>query len=145
MKIEEIEKEWSEDLKLDRTILDQQSLDIPFLHHKYYQIYIREKLILEKQELDFSSFKKLKWEYYTGKLDKETLKINNWDQFDLTILRADVEKYIDADNEIIEKRLKMSAQREKVRYLEEIIKSIQNRSFYIKNCIEYLKFTQGSS
>ncbi len=144
MKIEEIEDFWSEDSKIDRTNLDGESLKIPELHNKYYKIYIREKVLLSKKQTELDVLLKDKWELYTGKLDKQTLQERGWEQFDYVVLKGDIEKYLDADSELIEKKLEVSINREKVQYLQDIISVINNRSFHIKNAIEYLKWTQGA-
>jgi len=144
MKIEEIEDLWSIDCKMDRTAIDNESLRIPELHNKYYKIFIREKITLSKKESDLGILLKEKWELYTGKLDQTTLQEKGWEQFDLKILRTDIDKYIDSDPEVINKRLDCGLQREKVKFLEEIIKVINNRSFQIKNFIDYLRWSQGS-
>ena len=39
MKLEEIQESWSSDSKIDDTELDNESLKIPELHHKYFRIF----------------------------------------------------------------------------------------------------------
>jgi hypothetical protein len=53
MKIEDILELWKEDANVDRTELGDEALKIPKLHHKYYQIYISEKLTLRSYETVF--------------------------------------------------------------------------------------------
>jgi hypothetical protein len=50
MKIEEILDNWKEDSKIDRTELGDEALKIPKLHHKYYQIYVSERLSVRSLE-----------------------------------------------------------------------------------------------
>ena len=57
MTIDEILENWQVDVKIDKTELGDEALNIPKLHHKYYQIYVKEKLILRKQESEMKQLK----------------------------------------------------------------------------------------
>ena len=46
MTLEEIQKLWSSDSQLDDSQLDNESLKIPELHHKYFRIFSDENLNL---------------------------------------------------------------------------------------------------
>lgn len=144
MQLSEIEVEWEKDSKIDRANLDTESLRVPELHNKYYKMYIREKLLLEKMHTEEDVLTKLKYEYYSGKLDEFTLKEKGWKQFDLLVLKADMDKYMQADQDVIAMKLRIAGQKEKVHYLESIISTLNNRSFHIKNAIEFIKFSQGN-
>ena len=90
--------------------------------------------------------RRLKWLYYTGKLDEQTLKNLEWDVFDLDIKknRHDLEMFLESDKDIIELNDKVEYQKEKINYLETIIKSLSTRGFLIKNSIEWKKFIMGN-
>ena len=90
--------------------------------------------------------RRLKWLYYTGKLDQETLENLEWHVFDLDIKknRSDLEMFIESDKDILEITEKISYQKEKIEYLESIIKSLNTRGFQIKNAIEWKRFTMGT-
>lgn len=141
--LEEIQRLWGEDSKIDHTNLAEESLKIPQIHHKYYKIFHIEKLILQKKIKDLAVLKKIKNEYYTGKLDKQTLDENQWEQFELKVIKTDVPIYMEADKQIQKQELQIAAQQYKVDYLKEIINSLNNRNFLIKNAIEFIKFSQG--
>jgi len=89
--------------------------------------------------------RRLKWLYYTGKLDQETLENLEWHVFDLDIKknRHDLEMFIESDKDILEISEKISYQKEKIEYLESIIKGLNTRGFQIKNAIDWKKFTMG--
>lgn len=143
MKLEEIEALWEQDVKIDRTDLDTESLKIPSLHQKYYKLYLREKVQLKAEEQAYKQFYKLKHEYYTGKLSKTELDEYGWEPFQF-VLKNDLQVYMEADKEIAERLLKMSVQKEKVQFLEDIIKTLNTRGFLIKNAIEFIRFTSGN-
>ena len=84
-----------------------------------------------------------KWEYYTGKMDMDTLKLKGWEPFNLKILKQDVGMYIDSDAEIISIDSKLSIQQEKVDFLQESIKSINNLQWHIRDAIAWRKFING--
>ncbi|CAB4141185.1 Recombination, repair and ssDNA binding protein UvsY [uncultured Caudovirales phage] len=142
MKLEEIEALWEQDSKIDRTELDNESLKIPTLHSKYYKIFLREKVQLKSEEQDYKLFYKLKHEYYTGKLSQEELSEYNWQPFQF-VLKGDLQIYIDSDKELSSRLLKLQVQREKVEFLENIIKTLNSRGFLIKNAIDFIRFTSG--
>jgi len=144
MTLEELRKMATIDLQMDKTELDIESMKTPQLHNKYLILYGDERLILGKMNSDLSKLKKNKWLYYTGKLSEEELKEFGWDPFELTILKTDIEKFIDADDDIILLSNKILLQKEKVNYLENIIKIINNRQWSIRSSIDWVKFTQGS-
>jgi len=143
MNIEKIFEEWKEDSNIDRTELGNEALLIPKLHHKYFNIYSSERLLLRKLETDLKKLKLEKHEFYTQGHTKETQE-KGWSlPAKGLILKPDIPMYMEADREIIEMNLRIGYQLEKIELLDSIIKSIMNRNFIIKNAIEWTKFTQG--
>ena len=63
--------------------------------------------------------------------------------FNLKILKQDVGMYIDSDAEIISIDSKLSIQQEKVDFLQESIKSINNLQWHIRDAIAWRKFING--
>jgi hypothetical protein len=144
MKIEDILELWKEDSQIDRTELGDAALIIPKLHHKYYQIYVAEKLSLRSQEADMKKLKLDKYEFFTQGHTEET-RSKMWDlPARGLILKADIPMYMDADKDIIKLSLKIGIQQEKIELLESIIKSLTNRGYQIKSAIDWVKFTMGS-
>ena len=82
--------------------------------------------------------------YYTGKISQEELEEFGWEPFSLSILKQDVDKFMDSDDAIIEARSRIELQKRKVRYLEDIIKMIVNRQWLIREAIDWIKFTNGT-
>ena len=144
MNIDEIRNMATQDLSMDETELDKESMRTPQIHNKYLIIYTDEKLILGKIQSDLYKLKKYKWLYYTGKMSQEELDERGWDTFDLNILKTDIDKFLNSDDDIIKLSNKILLQKEKVEYLENIIKIINNRQWSIRAAIDWLKFTSGS-
>lgn len=143
MKIEEIFDLWSEDSIIDPLNVSQSSIEIPKLHFKYYKIFSEERLLLKKYFEEKKQLIITKVEYYKGELSQEELIENKWEPFMKRLLKTDIPQYIDADSDIIKLNLKIALQQEKVDLLESILKTIANRTFQIKNYIEYERFKVG--
>jgi len=59
------------------------------------------------------------------------------------ILKEQIRYFIDADKELLKLQTKIEYQKEKVDFLESILKMLNNRTFQIKNIIEWKKFIAG--
>ena len=143
MKFEEIQKLWSSDCEIDETELSQESVKIPQLHNKYLILFHDERLRLRTMRFDHSKLLKVKREYFSGRMDATELEAYDWEPFQYKLLKADIQEYIDADDDIIEGKKKISLQEEKVDYLEAIVKGLSNRGYLIKNAIDWKRFTEG--
>jgi hypothetical protein len=144
MTLDEIKIMASLDLEMDKTELDTESLIIPQLHNKYLNFLTDEKLILVKIENDMKTLRKFKWLYYTGKLSQEELEEYELEPFQLNILKQDIDKFLDSDEDTITLSSRISYQKQKVDYLESTIKMISNRQWLIRSAIDWIKFTNGS-
>ena len=141
MTLEELQESANRDLKIDDTDLGTESINIPILHNKYLQHFNKFSLLLKKAEYDHKVLKRQKWEYYTGKSDPSVYKEK---PFDLKILKADVHIYMDSDVDLQKADQKAAYLNQVVKYLEQVLRSINNRTFLIKNAIEWKKFTSGA-
>ena len=54
-----------------------------------------------------------------------------------------MQKYLDADEKLSGISLKIDYYETMLSYLEEILKQITNRTYQIKNSIEFMRFTSG--
>ena len=143
MKLEQIIESWKADCIIDDTDLGNESIKIPKLHAKYYEIYCKEKLLLVKAEQEYYQVFKLKNDYYRGRLTKEELSEHGWEQFQYKVVKEDLDAYIKADKDLQALILKSSLQKEKVDFLKEIINSLHGRGFQISSAITFLKWSNG--
>ena len=143
MNIERIREMAETDLKMDGTELADESVRIPQLYGKYLNIFHDESLVLRKYEADYKVLRRQKWEYYSGKMSKEELNALGWEQFDHRILRQDMDVYLESDVDLLKIQTKLDMQRQKVDYLDSILKGINNRQWVIRNAIEWRKFMSG--
>lgn len=143
MTFEELQAQIEKDLAFDETQLDTESLRIPQLHNKYLKHLYSEKLTLKKLRNDMGELTRIKYEYYTGKLDEITLKEKGWEPFQLRVLKNDVDMYLEGDKDVNKLKARIQLQEERVEYIEATVKSIANRGWLIRNAIDWKKFLGG--
>lgn len=143
MKLEDIQTDWEKDSEISRYQLTEESLNISKLHSKYYKIYINEKRVLNENQERFKNYELAKSMYYQGKMSKEELDNRKWKPFNLLIQKSDIQKVVDADSDIIDYKLRIHEQNEKTKFVEDILKSIHQRSYIINNAITNDKFQAG--
>lgn len=144
MTLDEIKIQAELDVAIDSNHLEDESIRIPQLHNKYLCILMDEKIIYEKLESKLKVLKRDKWLYYSGKMSEEELKRKGWKPFDLAIIKQDVDRFVDSDDEIINLGNKLFVQKEKITYIESVAKIISNKIWNIRSSIEWIKFTQGT-
>lgn len=141
MDLEKLQEMADKDLAINETELDLESLKTPQIHNKYMKHYTKFKLMLTKAETDYAQMRRIKWEYYTGKADASVYAEK---PFNLKILKTDVDKYIESDEDIIRLKQKVQYLTTIIDYLDKTIRQISNRGFTIKNAIDWRKFTSGA-
>ena len=143
MTLQEIQTLWSKDAEVDRTALGEEASKIPQLHSKYFKIFSTERLKLRQMELVSKQLYTDLWEYYQGNFDYEMCEEKGWEPFQLKILISDITFYIDRNQDWVDSQLKLAMQKEKVDFLESIIKSLNGRGFNINAAINWEKFKVG--
>ena len=142
MKIDEIKIMIDKDARFlrEESNIDIASLSVPELCAKYHQLIYDETMSLNYFRTEYKIIKKNRWLYYTGKADPEVYEKH---PFNLNILKADIDKFLDADDELNVISLKVKAQEEKINLLTGQVKSIMNLSFNVNNVIKWKKFLSG--
>ena len=143
MTLDQMMEEWRKDSSIDTTELGNESLKIPELHSKYLKIYFEERKKLKGFEFQSKDLFLKKYEYYHGKLSQEELDEFNWEPFMKRLMKNEVDLYLQSDKDIITTNIKVVNQQEKLNFLEEVLKNINQRNFQIKNAIEWKRFTNG--
>ena len=141
MDLEQLQLEADKDLKINDTELDLESLKTPQLHNKYMKHYTKFKLLLTRTEDELRTMKRDKWEYYTGKADPSVYQAK---PFDLKIMRTDIDKYLEADEDLQRLSQKIAYLITVVDFLDKTLRVIINRTYTIKNAIEWRRFTSGA-
>ena len=145
MKLEDIQELWHRDSEIDYTELGTESIRIPQIHDKYLKIFTDERIRLKGVEFELSKMVRTKTEYYSGKMSQEELEQRGWEQYLGRLLKNEIVKYIESDDDVIKLKQQLVVLQEKINYLDSVIRMINNRGFQIKNALDWLKFSHGNN
>ena len=139
--LESLQKMWEEDSEIDKDNLHDESLKIPQLHAKYFDLYNTIFLLRKKADQQRKNIRHERYEYFSGKSDPD---VYIKDPFPKKIRDKDtMQKYLDADEKLSTSSLKIEYYDTMLTYIESILKVIQNRTYQIKNAIEFMRFQSG--
>ena len=139
--LDKIQEMWEKDSKVDPDNLHTESLNIPVLHAKYFDLYNTIFLLRKKADQQGKNIRHERYEYYFGKADPDVYVEN---PFPKKIRdKETLQKYLDSDEKLSQVCLKIDYYDTMLNYIESILKMIQNRTFQIKNAIEFVRFTAG--
>ena len=143
MNLESIQEMWQKDSIIDPDNLHDESLKIPQLHSKYYTLYNTITLLREKSLETYNRVILERYNYYTG---KATAEVYAEEPFPYKVREKDaIQRHMDADERLSKIDLKVRYYDVMLKFLEEVIKMISNRTYQIKNAIEFMKFQAGYS
>ena len=138
MDLEKIQAMWEKDSHIDPDNLHDESLKIPQLHSKYYTLYNTITLLREKAREQYSKVRLERYNYYTG---KATAEVYAEEPFPYKVREKDaIQRHLEADEKMNKIDMKIKYYDVKLKFLEEIIRAISNRTYQIKNAIEWNKF-----
>ena len=141
MTLEELKQESYKDLPITNVEnIDQESFYNQEIKAKWLDYKSRFELLLARSKGDYQVMYREKWEYYGGKADA---KVYAAKPFDLKVLKTDLQMYIASDNDIIELSNKIAYLETTIKFIDGVIKSIDNRGWDIKNAISWKQFEAG--
>lgn len=144
MKLTEVQQQWEQDALIDELNLGKESLRTPLLHAKYISVLAKVRLQLRKAESDYWNLRRLKYRYYRGELTRQELDEKGWEQFQGNKpLKNEMDEYLQCDGDLLELQDKVEYFKTAIYTLEQIIRSINSRTWDIKSAIEWQKFTNG--
>ena len=139
--LDKIQSMWQEDCKIDIDNMHEESIKIPQLHSKYHEILNNLILLRTKAQKIQKNVRHERYEYYSGKADPE---VYEREPFPKKVRDKDaLIRYMDADDRVSEANLKVEYYDVMINYTESILKQISNRTYQIKNSIEWHKFQAG--
>jgi len=139
--LETLQKMWREDAVIDIDNLHTESLKIPTLHSRYFDLYNNIMLLRKRAEQQRKNIRHERYEYYSGKADPE---VYIKDPFPKKIRDKDtMNKYLDSDKKLSDVSLKIEYYDTMLRFIEDVLKMIHQRNYQIKNAIDYQKFMSG--
>ena len=139
--LDKIQSMWQEDCKIDIDNMHEESIKVPQLHSKYHEILNNLILLRTKAQKIQKSVRHERYEYYSGKADPE---VYEKEPFPKKVRDKDaLIRYMDADDRVSDANLKVEYYDVLINYTESILKQISNRTYQIKNSIEWHKFQSG--
>jgi hypothetical protein len=141
--LEQILKKWEHDAVMDQTEPSKELIKVPVLHQSYLKILTQHRIASKKAHFDYLRMRKVKVDYYTGKMAKEELEEYGWEPFPF-VLKSDLQTYLEADRDLIKLLEKKVYHEETVSVVESIMAEIKQRVWELKSFIEWEKFVSGS-
>ena len=139
--LDKIQSMWQEDCKIDIDNMHEESIKVPQLHSKYHEILNNLILLRTKAQKIQKSVRHERHEYYSGKADPD---VYEREPFPKKVRDKDaLIRYMDADDRVSDANLKVEYYDVMINYTESILKQISNRTYQIKNSIEWHKFQAG--
>lgn len=144
MKLSEIQEQWEKDSVIDELNLGHESTRVPTLHAKYLSVLSKVKLQQRKAESDYYNTRRLKYKYYRGEMTRDELEENGWTQWQGNKpLKNEMDEFLQCDGDLIQLQDKVEYFRTVIYTLEQILRSINSRTWDIKTAVEWHKFTNG--
>ena len=140
--LEQVLKLWESDVIIDQTEPSKELLKIPMYHSKYLAILTKHRIASKKAHFDYLRMRKVKWEYFTGKMSQDELEEYGWEPFQFA-LKSDITTYLEADKDLIKLLEKKVYHEEVVSVLESIMNELKSRTFQLRDFISWEKFIGG--
>lgn len=140
---ENLIEQWEKDSEIDSTEPGKEIIRIPILHNKYNKFMSLHNLAGKRASLEYDRVKKLKWMYYTGKLDQEELDKLGWEPFRFT-LKSDISVYLDGDEDLTKLKRKKAYHEEAASFCVNVMKELNNRTWQLKEYMSWERFIQGA-
>ena len=141
MNLEKLQDLWRSASKLDEDQHDNDSLAIPQLHMKYMEFHNQYSLMKKERDIEMKRLIKEKWLYYKGKAPSSIYKEM---PFDLKLTtKEEISMFIEADEDIGKLKYKIEYIDQVLFFLDGVLRMINNRTYHIKNAIEWKKFQSG--
>ena len=144
MKLSELQEQWADDSSIDETNLGKESAKVPTLHAKYLNYLSSTRLNLRKAQSDYLNTRRKKYKYYRGEMSKQELEDEGWIQWQGNKpLKNEMDEFLQCDNDLINLEDKVEYFKTVIGHLEQILRSINSRTWDIKTAVEWAKFTNG--
>lgn len=140
MKIDDLQEMIDKDSNLDRTKLSEHSLGIPNLSNKYHRILYDMARVKKRIQNKIAILTRDLTDYYKGYASDEVYKNNPLNRKPSA---GEIDSYIKSNENFQKLNTLLDDTVNKMFIVESFIKQINQRSFLIKNVIEWEKFQNG--
>lgn len=136
-----LREEASKEVEIDNVRLDDEALRTSKLHNRWLSTLAEAAYKFKTMKNSQKKLELERWKYYMGKQTDQY-----YAQYGIPhekSLKTDLDKYLSADDFLIEMSEIVEIQSQMVDFLEKTIKDISNRGFAIKNAISWRQFEAG--
>ena len=143
--ITEFQEMWKNDAVIDESNLGHCSAYIPLLHAKYLEHLCQSKLQLRIATAKFLRLRRDKIKYYKGEMTRDELKERGWEQYQgIKPLKSEMNDILQMDEDCISQEDRVVYLETVVMFLESVMKSINSRTWDVKNSLEWEKLKAGN-
>lgn len=128
-----LKEEAQKDTYIDKNKLDKYSIELPRLSAKWAEYMLDEKLVYESDSITYAMLKKKKYEYYRYDY-----------QYVIEGRGGEMQMYIDADIDLVKIKDRITISKQKIIFIENIIKTLNAAGFSVRTAVDYTKFLSGS-
>tara|TARA_A100001015_G_scaffold255541_2_gene297031 strand:- start:10383 stop:10832 length:450 start_codon:yes stop_codon:yes gene_type:complete len=136
--------EAKEDIKLDLLDIENELLRNSHLIGKWLTYQQNQKAKFLLIETDYKRFLSKKKRYLMGRLDDEERESNGWPIEGNKILKADLDMWLDADDEILKKKKHYLVQKQIVEFIDSTLSQVVDKKWSIKAYLDYKKWIEGN-
>ena len=140
--LQDVLKLWESDAEIDQTEPGKELIRIPTLHNKYLTILTKHKIAVKKAHFDYLRMRKVKLDYFGGRMTSEELQEYGWEPFQF-VLKTDINAYLEADADLIRLLEKKVYHEECVSVIESIMNELKQRTWQLRDFISWEKFIGG--
>lgn len=147
MTLEDLLIMWGEDSKINKSKLDDESLNTALLHSKYLEVYSGLKKNIQKRQQRLRKLELEKKQWLKGTMTREEEDSRGWDhdpwKGQIKPLKGEMEEYIKTDDDVMIKREELNDREAMLEVVVEILDQLKWRHSHVRNAIEFMKFTSG--
>ena len=145
VKLAELTQESEKDIKIDFLKLTEELAHNQNLIGKwmtYQQVWETKYQFLD---LEYRRLLASKTKYYTGKMSEDEIISKGWEIEGTKILKADLNIWVDDDNDMIKAKKKMLILKQIINIIDKTIDIlVDQKKWTIKNFIDYKKWLEGN-
>ena len=144
MHLDELKAAWAVDCIIDSEKLDESSIRTANIQQKYMDIIADYKIKHFKLEKQYLHMKGQRSRYYMGQMTRMELADLGWEQYQYkTPLKSELDRLLETDQILLDIKDKQSYIKFCFEYTEEVLKSLRERGWQIRNAIDWRKFEAG--
>ena len=145
VKLAELTQESEKDIKIDFLKLTEELAHNQNLIGKWMTYQQVWEIKYQFLDLEYRQLLASKTKYYTGKMSEDEIISKGWEIEGTKILKADLNIWVDDDNDMIKAKKKMLLLKQIITIIDKTIDIlVDQKKWTIKNFIDYKKWLEGN-